>query len=202
MVVLGTNFGILMFLITGSGVGPVASIVRMFRIGRLIRLINSARELRKLFNTLITSLPSMANIGFLLAILFFIFSVMGVQAYGKIHLEAGDGDLTVHANFHSMPESFLVLFRFSTGENWNGFMHSIMDDLDGCVEEHEDVVWNTASDNVIDRIPFCVAEKDYLLEPLEGCTVEVDGVEVCPPCRPIPGCGSGAAISPILFFYS
>ena len=113
-VVLGTNFGILLYFATGSGVGPVASIVRMFRIGRLVRLINSAKSIRTLFNTLILSIPSMGNIGFLLLILFFIFSVMGVQAYAKVALVLGDGPgggLDQHANFQGLGESFLLLFR-------------------------------------------------------------------------------------------
>ena len=192
IVVLGTNAGILMFVITGSGVGPVASIVRMFRIGRLVRLINSAKSLRKLFNTLITSLPSMANIGFLLFILFFIFSVMGVQSYGKIHLGAGAGDLSEHANFHSMPESFILLFRFSTGENWNGFMHSLMSDLEGCEADHDKLQFDNSAKNGLN---FCVGEADY------SCSADKRAANDGQCCKPINGCGSGAAIPPVLFFY-
>ena len=178
IVVLGTNTGILIKWITGGGIGAVASIVRMFRIGRLVRLINSAKSIRTLFNTLVTSIPSMANIGFLLLILFFIFSVMGVQSYAKIQLD-GD-DLTVHANFQTIPESFLLLFRFATGENWNGFMHTLMAGQDdSCEEDHEKIVYDPNK-------PFCISESDYELE--SGCTT-------------INGCGSGAAISPRLFFY-
>ena len=146
----------------------------MFRIGRLVRLINSAKSIRTLFNTLVMSIPSMANIGFLLMILFFIFSVMGVQSYAKIAL---NDDMTVHANFQSILESFLLLFRFATGENWNGFMHSMMDDPDGCIMDHADMVYDPDA-------PFCVSESDY------------------PNCTPINGCGSGASISPRVYFYS
>ncbi|GMH93963.1 hypothetical protein TL16_g12770 [Triparma laevis f. inornata] len=174
IVVIGTDLGIVLTLAVGSGIGPVASIARMFRIGRLVRLINSAKSIRTLFNTLVTSIPSMANIGFLLMILFFIFSVMGVQSYAKISL---NDDMTVHANFQSILESFLLLFRFATGENWNGFMHSLMDDPDGCVMDHAEMIYNASA-------PFCVSESDY------------------PNCTPINGCGSGASISPRIYFYS
>jgi len=118
IIVIGTNSGILLKLITGVNVGPVASIIRMFRIGRLFRLINSAKSLRILFNTLLSSIPSLVNIGGLLFLLFFIYSIMGVQLFAHIQMD-GD-DMTVHANFHGFWEAMINLFRFSTGENWNG----------------------------------------------------------------------------------
>ena len=175
IVVLGTNIGILIKLLTGGGVGAVASIVRMFRIGRLVRLINSAKSIRMLFNTLITSIPSMANIGFLLFILFFIFSVMGVQSYAMVM----EGDnLSTHANFRTIGESFILLFRFATGENWNGYMHTMLSTTDGCTPV-KDMKYNATQ-------PWCITEADYMLP--HGCTE-------------INGCGDSLSIPPHLFFY-
>jgi len=64
-----------------SGVGNVATLVRIFRIGRIFRLIQSARSLRAVVNTLVISLPALVNVGMLLLLVFFIYTVIGVQVY-------------------------------------------------------------------------------------------------------------------------
>jgi len=180
IIVIGTNTGILVRWITGVNVGSVASIVRMFRIGRLFRLINSAKSLRILFNTLLSSIPSLVNIGGLLFLLFFIYAIMGVQLFAHIQMD-GD-DMTVHANFHGFWEAMINLFRFSTGENWNGYMHTIMSDADGCVKA-DDFKYDPSS-------PWCFDDDSNM-----------------PNCTPINGCG-GAAISglekpfTVFYFYS
>lgn len=128
-IVIGTFVGILVSVTTSTNVGPIASVVRIFRVGRIFRLINSAESLRQLFNTLITSLPSLTNIGGLLFILFFIYAVCGVQLYAKV--EQLD-NVTPQANFTNFWVALLTLFRFSTGENWNGFMHSLGQQSNRC----------------------------------------------------------------------
>ena len=181
IIVLGTNGGILLRIITGVNIGSVASIVRMCRIGRLFRLINSAKSLRVLFNTMLSSIPSLLNIGSLLFLLFFIYAIMGVQLFAHIMMH-DDSEMNVHANFHGFWESMILLFRFSTGENWNGYMHSIIIDGEGCVKSD---VFSYDADS-----PWCFDDDSNR-----------------PDCTEINGCG-GAAIPGLetemtyLYFYS
>lgn len=66
----------------------------------------------------------------------------------------------------------LLLLRFSTGENWNGFMRSIINDRDGCDK----------NPNYRRGSPWCVGYNDD------------------PHCTPLNGCGAG--FSTYLYFYS
>ena len=122
LIVFGTDIGLILFWTTGVEIGSIASVVRMCRIGRIFRLVNSAKSLNQYFTTIIVSLPSLYNIGLLLFLLFFIYSVMAVQIFAKVTY--GD-DYTNRANFRNFGNSMITLFRFSTGENWNGYMHSM-----------------------------------------------------------------------------
>ncbi|CAM9436934.1 unnamed protein product [Chrysoparadoxa australica] len=171
-IVVGTITGLLVKLLANTDVGTVASVIRVFRLGRILRLINSAKSLRQLFNTLVTSLPSFSNIAMLLFLLFFIYAVLGVQLFAKV---ASNDDYNVHANFRSFWVALLTLFRFSTGENWNGYMHSLTEDAPGCVP---DPVHPVAG---VDTWTWC--EKN-----LNNGN-----------CQPINGCGSWVAFP---FFYS
>lgn len=126
-IVVLTDLGwILAITGSGAGMGPVASIIRTFRIGRALRLVNTdnqmARDIKRLGAVLLKTLPGVLNITCLLLLLFIIFSVIAVQLFAGV---AYYEDHDEHTNFREFFKAFVVLFRFSTGENWNGFMHSI-----------------------------------------------------------------------------
>jgi hypothetical protein len=116
-----TLLGISLRYAAGIDVGSIATVMRTFRVGRIFRLVRSAPTLRKLFQTLIVTLPSLANIGLLLALLFFIYAILGVQLYAKVRLQ---GSLGPNANFQTFTGAVLLLVRSSTGENWNGLMYA------------------------------------------------------------------------------
>jgi len=124
LVVTGTNIGLIAsppFQEKGSGGGGgVATVIRMFRIGRLLRLINGAQSIKKMFDTLIMTLPGLANVAAVVFLLFFIFAVIGVQLFATT---AYNESLNEHANFRTFGMAIVTLFRFATGENWNGFMY-------------------------------------------------------------------------------
>jgi len=98
-------------------------LIRIFRVARIFRLIPKAKGLRTLFQTLLYSLPALVNVGSVLFLFFFIFSIMGMNLFGKI--KHGDF-ITRHANFENFPNALLLLFRMATGESWNGLMHDCM----------------------------------------------------------------------------
>jgi len=130
-IVVGTLVGLVVQYAAGISIGSIATVVRTFRVGRMFRLIQGAKSLRVLFNTLLLTLPSLANVGALLFLLFFIYSVMGVQLFSKVKFGSA---LNEHANFQSFGVAMLTLARSSTGENWNGIMYDLTN-RDNCVDD-------------------------------------------------------------------
>ena len=83
-------------------------------------MIKTSKGLKKLLKALWLSLHSIANIGMILYLIFFSFTVAGMDLFGNIT----SGSYFNHdGNFTTFYLGFMTLFRCSTGENWNGLMH-------------------------------------------------------------------------------
>ena len=108
-------------------------IVRILRLTRGIRLARAIKGLRNLFITVMTALPSLVNVGLLLALVYFIFAVIGVSLFGGMTLD-NDTDINDHANFNSFGHALLLLFRMSTGEGYEGVMFTAEDESQGGTE--------------------------------------------------------------------
>ncbi|CAN0277135.1 unnamed protein product [Pylaiella littoralis] len=128
-IVIGTNLGLAMLWMTGRSYGSISTIIRTFRIGRVLRLVRGLESMAQLFNTLLLTLPSLGNVGALLFLQFFIYAVMGVQLFATVGLR---GAVDEQANFQTFWGSMVLLLRFSTGENWNGFMYDMVADREDC----------------------------------------------------------------------
>lgn len=98
------------------------------RLGRLIRVVKNIKSLQVLFISLVKSLPSLASVGSLMLLLIFMYAVLGVQLFHGV--SRGDF-LTGDANFETLPNALITLFRCSTGESWNGVMHDLQSRPDG-----------------------------------------------------------------------
>jgi uncharacterized protein YjbI with pentapeptide repeats len=165
MIVLGTNTGLAIKYFTGTdSIGFIGSVVRACRIGRVFRLMQSAKGLAELFDTLTRTLPGLSNVGALLGLLFFIYAAVGVQLFARVGFNGAHGD---QCNFRTFQGALIALLRFSTGENFNGFMHDMAFVAEGCSEDP----------SYHDR--KCGMSSDWVLI---GKTYER--------CRPIDGCGS------------
>ncbi len=70
------------------------------------------------------SLGPMLNVFMLLMIVFFIYAVMGVFMFQRI--VRGNIIDGAFMNFHNFGNAILMLFRISTGEDWNVVMHDTM----------------------------------------------------------------------------
>ena len=114
--------------------------LRVVRILRILRLLKGAKELRDLIITMILSFPSLVNVGSLLALLLFIYSVLGVNLFTFVAQDGGYGGLTVDRNFQTFSSSFLLLFQCLTGDGWTGLMSdSMVDESSGlCSQEAGD----------------------------------------------------------------
>ena len=112
VLVIASIVGILMEdLMTDFPVSPtLLRVVRVFRIGRILRLIKAAKGIRKLLFALIVSLPALFNIGALLALITFIYAIIGMTIFGHVKHQGALDDLV---NFETFGRSMQVLFRCS-----------------------------------------------------------------------------------------
>lgn len=122
IIVLGTTILILLVLSIKLDVGPQTTIIRAFRISRILRLVKRAKSLNIIFETFIVTIPALVNVGGLLLLFLYLYSVLGVSLFAEIKLQS---ELNENANFQNFFNSFLTLFRASTGEAWNGIMHDL-----------------------------------------------------------------------------
>ncbi|CAG9795589.1 unnamed protein product [Diatraea saccharalis] len=98
-------------------------VVRVFRIGRILRLIKAAKGIRKLLFALVVSLPALFNIGALLALITFIYAIIGMSVFGHVKEQGALDDLV---NFQTFGRSMQLLFRLMTSAGWNDVLASLM----------------------------------------------------------------------------
>ena len=103
----------------------IIRVLRVMRITRVLRLIKSLKGLEKLIQTLSWSLTALANVLLLMLIFFCIFAILGCYFYDSI-VYKDYKDIFVYVNeyynFDNFYDSFLLVFRCATGENWNNIM--------------------------------------------------------------------------------
>merc|ERR1719482_1903904 len=96
------------------------------RIARVLRLMKGqwAIDLRNLLTTVARSLAQAGNLGLLMLLLYFIFACLGTELYGRMDCTVSNAceGMSDKANFEHFFMSVLVLFRLSTGDNWNGIL--------------------------------------------------------------------------------
>ncbi|KAI5623256.1 voltage-dependent T-type calcium channel subunit alpha-1G isoform X2, partial [Silurus asotus] len=108
----------------------IIRIMRVLRIARVLKLLKMAVGMRALLDTVIQALPQVGNLGLLFMLLFFIFAALGVELFGDLicdDLHPCEG-LGRYATFNNFGMAFLLLFRVSTGDNWNGIMKDTLRD--------------------------------------------------------------------------
>ena len=64
----------------------------------------------------------MISLGMLLILLIFIYSILGMQLFGYTTINGYQSALNYHANFQTFKNTFLLLIRCTTGEQWNSIM--------------------------------------------------------------------------------
>ncbi|KAM4716306.1 voltage-dependent T-type calcium channel subunit alpha-1G isoform 3-T3 [Anableps anableps] len=108
----------------------IIRIMRVLRIARVLKLLKMAVGMRALLDTVMQALPQVGNLGLLFMLLFFIFAALGVELFGDLicdELHPCEG-LGRYATFRNFGMAFLLLFRVSTGDNWNGIMKDTLRD--------------------------------------------------------------------------
>ncbi|KAF6778422.1 hypothetical protein AHF37_02234 [Paragonimus kellicotti] len=101
---------------------------RLFRVMRLVKLLSKEESIRQLLWTFIKSVQALPYVALLIAMIFFIYAVIGMQLFGQISIAEDPLNQTelppLHRNnnFQNFFHALLVLFRCSTGESWQDIM--------------------------------------------------------------------------------
>lgn len=111
------------FFIVAIAAMPAAgvfSVFRTLRILRTLRLLKNVPKLRIIIESLIKAVPSIGWIILLLAIIFYIFAVVGTNIYGEVFPQW----------FGTMGESIFTLFQIMTLESWSsGIARPILEEM-------------------------------------------------------------------------
>ena len=105
ILVIASIFGIIMEdMMEDFPVSPtLLRVARVCRIGRILRLIKAAKGIRKLLFALIVSLPALFNIGALLALITFIYAIIGMTLFGHVkHRGALNDQVINYLNCHRL----------------------------------------------------------------------------------------------------
>ena len=105
--------------------------MRVMRVSRLFKLLNKYKGLQALIQTITFSLPSVINAFALLALVYFIFSVLGVFFFKDIL--SGVMINADYMNFSNFTMSLILMLRMSTGEDWPTVMYDTMNTKDDCI---------------------------------------------------------------------
>ncbi|WP_436515800.1 ion transporter [Ekhidna sp. To15] len=100
------------FLVVAISLVPAAgsfSVFRALRIVRTLRILRSIPKLRLIIESLVKSLPSIGWIAVLLGIVFYVFSVIGVNLFGDLYPKY----------FGDMSKAIFTLFQIMTLESWS-----------------------------------------------------------------------------------
>lgn len=99
--------------------GQFSTIARLVRLIRILRLVTKSTELRAIVSTLARSIPSIFNILILLAILFFIYAIVGYHLFRNVD----------PGHWSSFLTSLTTLFQIITLEEWVAVMEPIVENL-------------------------------------------------------------------------
>uniref|UniRef100_A0A8C4IGG0 Voltage-dependent L-type calcium channel subunit alpha n=1 Tax=Dicentrarchus labrax TaxID=13489 RepID=A0A8C4IGG0_DICLA len=107
----------------GKGESGKVSITffRLFRVLRLVKLLSKGEGIRTLLWTFVKSLQALPYVGLLIAMIFFIYAVIGMQSFGKVAVD-DNTHINRNCNFQTFFMAVLVLFRCATGEQWQEIM--------------------------------------------------------------------------------
>ncbi|VEL17481.1 unnamed protein product [Protopolystoma xenopodis] len=89
--------------------------LRLFRAARLVKLLRQGYTIRILLWTFLQSFKALPYVCLLIAMLFFIFAIIGMQVmvFGNIAIDDANSQLTLHNNFQTFLNALLLLFRYS-----------------------------------------------------------------------------------------
>ncbi|AWP10372.1 putative voltage-dependent L-type calcium channel subunit alpha-1F [Scophthalmus maximus] len=125
LIVVGSVLDIAVSEFSGGSKGESGKVsitfFRLFRVLRLVKLLSKGEGIRTLLWTFVKSLQALPYVGLLIAMIFFIYAVIGMQTFGKVAVD-DDTHINRNCNFQTFFMAVLVLFRCATGEQWQEIM--------------------------------------------------------------------------------
>lgn len=109
-------FDLVVVAISAAPANDAFASLRALRAMRLLRLVTVLPSLRRVVEGFLKAIPSLGSIMLLLALLLFVFSVMGTKLFGTDHPEA----------FGSLGASAFSLFSVMTLEGWPDLARDVM----------------------------------------------------------------------------
>jgi hypothetical protein len=166
--------GILIEDVIGSDNVPIdpsmLKVLRILRVARILKLLKNAKDLMVLLNVVAQSLGQVGNLGLLLFLCFFIYAALGIELFGTICTDDTlfeCNSIGSFAHFRNFGMAMLVLFRLSTGDNWNGIMKDALLESPYCDDTDPDnCTKNCCANTVIAPlyfISFCLVSTFVML---------------------------------------
>ena len=96
--------------------GPFATVARLARVARMTRLVSVSPNLRLIVDTMLRSIPSMAHVVTLLAVVLYVYAILGYYLFAAV----------APAHWGGLGTALLSLFQILTLEGWNEMQQATM----------------------------------------------------------------------------
>ena len=97
-------------------IGPFASVTRLLRVFRVVRIVSVFPGMRLIVTTMLRSIPSMSHIVMLVAVLVYIYAVIGAHLFAR----------TAPESWGSLGVALLSVFQLLTLEGWNELQSAVL----------------------------------------------------------------------------
>eukprot|EP00698_Gefionella_okellyi_P018331 TRINITY_DN5483_c0_g2_i1.p1 TRINITY_DN5483_c0_g2~~TRINITY_DN5483_c0_g2_i1.p1 ORF type:complete len:1929 (+),score=445.39 TRINITY_DN5483_c0_g2_i1:678-5789(+) len=107
------------------------------RVLRVARLFSAFEKIQSLFITLLSSGSSVLSVMATLSIVLYVYAAVGIPLFGGVLY----GDfINQYSNFNGMGNALLMLFRMTTGEDWNSVMYDCSVEFPRCTGNYNTVL--------------------------------------------------------------
>ena len=119
LVILGGWIDIILYELNISSLNT--SLFRLFRVARLMKFVGKGGNLRHLFLTFIKSMKSVPSIAILLALVIYLYAILGMELFGCIQLDLTPA-INKLVNFQTFSSAVLLLVRVTTVDAWQDIL--------------------------------------------------------------------------------
>ncbi|KXS11005.1 hypothetical protein M427DRAFT_47550 [Gonapodya prolifera JEL478] len=107
------------------GSATFIAVLRIFRSFRTLRVLRYLKTLKALITAIIVNIAQLFNVLMLQFLVVYCYAIIGMHAFGSIK-ESSTQNMGGHVSFSTFPNSLLLVFVLTTGENWPGIMTDCM----------------------------------------------------------------------------
>jgi hypothetical protein len=145
IVCVGTSLGYI------SQTEALVSFARLFRLARVVRLMIKFRQIKIILDTMVRTIPQLANILILLAIVFTMCAVLGVQMFATTKRGYRLGPT---ANFDTFAPAMAAVWMMVTGDEWMIVLQDCAVSPPYCTETFVGEDWNDCGSKELSYIYF------------------------------------------------